>query len=428
MKISVFYRFAVALILLSGISCSPSFEKHFKKKPVFENGFSGLTIYDPAAGKILYEHNSHKYFIPASNVKILTFFASLNFLGDSIPSFSYEIEGDSLYFSPTGDPTFLNTKFKKQPAFDFLKNSDKALVYVKPDWQDAFFGPGWAWDDYPYYYSAEKSAFPVYGNLLMIHSEENASQVKVIPAIFQDSVNFTISSENSFRRKLNSNQLDIQLSESHKEIEREIPFKTSEKLSLQILEDRLQKKIAVSRHSRKLNRKFYNVAADSVYKKMLHESDNFIAEQLLLMISEKISDTLKTEIAIRETEKQLLKNLPDSLKWVDGSGLSRYNLASPADFVVILDKLQQFKSREELKKLLPTAGKEGTLKSMFSKETPFIYAKTGSMGNVYNISGFMETKKGRWLIFSFMNNNFMKPTSILKKEIEAILLEVRNKF
>lgn len=428
MKILHFYRFLLLVAFLTAMSCAPSFEKHFEKKPVFENGFSGFAVFDPATGKMLYAHNAHKYFTPASNIKILTFYASLNFLGDSIPSFKYKIEGDSLFFSPTGDPSFLNPKFTNQSAFDFLKNSDKHLAYVRPNWQDEHFGSGWAWDDYPYYFSAEKSAFPVYGNLIKISSEENASEMKVFPSIFEDSIKTINSSENKIQRKLNSNQIDVQLSKDHDRIEKEIPFKTSETFSLKLLKDTLQKNIKLSAERKDLQKVFYNIAADSLYKTMLHDSDNFIAEQLLLMISEKISDSLKTDITIRETQKQFLKNLPDSLKWVDGSGLSRYNLATPADFIAVLDNLQGLKNRNDLKELFPTLGKEGTVKNMLSEHPPFVYAKTGSMGNVYNISGYLETKKGRWLIFSFMNNNFMKPTSALKKEIGKMLLEVRNKY
>lgn len=428
MKIRLFYRFLAVIALLTELSCAPSLEKHFKKKPIFEKGFSGFAIFEPSTGKMIYAHNAHKYFTPASNIKILTFYASLKFLDDSIPSFSYKIEGDSLFFSPTGDPSFLNSKFKEQPAFDFLKNSDKNLTYIRPNWQDEHFGSGWAWDDYPYYFSTEKSAFPVYANLINLSSEKRAIQMNVFPPIFSDSVKIVISSENKIRRSSNSNHIEIQLSEDHKRIEKELPFKTSEELSLRLLEDRLQKKINVSANKKNLQKVFYNIAADTLYKTMLHDSDNFIAEQLLLMISRKISDTLKTDIAIQETQKRFLQMLPDSLKWVDGSGLSRYNLATPADFIEVLDELQKLKSRKELKKLFPTAGREGTVKNMFSGKPDFIYAKTGSMGNVYNISGYLETKKGRWLIFSFMNNNYMKPTSNLKKEVEVMLLEVRNKF
>jgi D-alanyl-D-alanine carboxypeptidase/D-alanyl-D-alanine-endopeptidase (penicillin-binding protein 4) len=41
----------------------------------------------------------------------------------------------------------------------------------------------------------------------------------------------------------------------------------------------------------------------------------------------------------------------------------------------------------------PQVGKEGTLKQMFDQEPLQIYAKSGSMSGVYNLSGFLYTKK-----------------------------------
>src|SRR5690606_40565208 len=66
-----------------------------------------------------------------------------------------------------------------------------------------------------------------------------------------------------------------------------------------------------------------------LYKVMMQESDNFIAEQLLLLCAQVLSDSLKTEIAIDFVKKHYLDDLVDEPVWVDGSGLSRYNLFTP---------------------------------------------------------------------------------------------------
>ena len=139
---------------------------------------------------------------------------------------------------------------------------------------------------------------------------------------------------------------------------------------------------------------------------MLENSNNFIAEQILLLAANELSDTFQTKIAINYMKENYLKDLPDEPVWVDGSGLSRYNLVTPRSMVKLLEKIKNEVPYEELFATLPVGGKTGTLKEQFYAPEPFIFAKTGSLSNNYNLSGFLKTKKGKMLIFSFMNNNF----------------------
>ncbi len=416
---------ASTIIFLLG-SCSPSLKRHFKKNEVFKKSFSGLMIYDPSLNKTLFEHNPHKYFTPASNTKLLTYYSGLKYLGNSIPALKYKIKGDSLFFTTTGDPSFLNPKFKNTVAFDFLKDSDNELIYLESNWQDNGLGSGWAWDDYNYSFAAEKSAFPVYGNLLEIEysGDEN---IKARPSLFRDSISKT-DIASSVKRLPNKNQFTY--SQNSGPFDRKIPFLTSEELSIALLKDTLKKPISIQ--NKKIEKSeekiIYSIPADSLYKEMLQSSDNFIAEQILLMISQKISDTLKTEITIDKVQKEYFKHVPDEIFWVDGSGISRYNLITPADMVEVLRRINSEVNREKLMELLPAGGSTGTLKNMFKKEEAFIFAKTGSLRHTYNLSGYILTKKGKWLIFSFMNINSTVASEELKKEMESLLIEVRNKF
>jgi serine-type D-Ala-D-Ala carboxypeptidase/endopeptidase (penicillin-binding protein 4) len=109
--------------------------------------------------------------------------------------------------------------------------------------------------------------------------------------------------------------------------------------------------------------------------------------------------------------------------------LSRYNLFTPRSLVKLLQNLHVEVKQERLFKLLPAAGVSGTLKSLGgATNEPFIFAKSGSLGGVYALSGYLVTKKGKVLIFSTMNNNFIKPTSEIRKEIGNLLRDLHLEY
>jgi D-alanyl-D-alanine carboxypeptidase/D-alanyl-D-alanine-endopeptidase (penicillin-binding protein 4) len=172
---------------------------------------------------------------------------------------------------------------------------------------------------------------------------------------------------------------------------------------------------------------FYGVPADSLYKVMMQQSDNFIAEQLLLICSGIISDTLKPEIAINYAKKNLLNEFKDEPIWVDGSGLSRYNLFTPQSIVQLWEMIYKQVPQQRLFSLLATSGK-GTMRTAYKADIPYIYGKTGTLSNNHNLSGYLITKKGKILIFAFMNNNYVTPTSNIRKNMEDVLINIRKHY
>jgi D-alanyl-D-alanine carboxypeptidase/D-alanyl-D-alanine-endopeptidase (penicillin-binding protein 4) len=132
---------------------------------------------------------------------------------------------------------------------------------------------------------------------------------------------------------------------------------------------------------------------------------------------QKIIDTLlKTDF----------KSLPQKPRWVDGSGLSRYDLFSPKDFVFILNKMKNDFGMERIKNILPTGG-TGTISRYYHADSGYIFAKTGSLSGVVALSGFLYTKKNKLLIFSILINNHQSSGITIRKEIEKFLEEVRDK-
>ncbi len=87
------------------------------------------------------------------------------------------------------------------------------------------------------------------------------------------------------------------------------------------------------------NRLLKSIPADTLFQPMMHRSDNFFANRYCMMCAAEKFDTIDGRKVIQYMLDSSLNDLPHPPSWVDGSGLSRYNLFTPRDFVTVLDKL-----------------------------------------------------------------------------------------
>ncbi len=426
-------RFLPALVLILA-ACSPAvtLRSQLSDSEKKHQDHVGFVLYEPATGKTILDYQGDKYFTPASNTKIFTFYTALRILGDSIPAFRYITLHDSLIFWGLGDPSFLyKESFTNSRTFDFLHNSPQRGLYLSSsNLHSERFGPGWAWDDYRYYYSAERSAWPIYGNLAEVSVRYDGLWT-VMPAslVANIVVGDSVRDATDVIRDPDSNQIVIHPGVRRARNHWTTPFQSTPDLIADLLSDTLARKVQeVSLPLPDSARTFYSVPSDSLYKLMMQESDNFVAEQLLLACAAKISDSLRTEIAIRQSIKEFLSDLPDKPIWVDGSGLSRYNLFTPRSIVSLWGKIYALVPRQRLFSLLPAGGKNGTLKNSYASEPPYLYGKTGSLSNNHTLSGFLLTSKGKVLIFSFMNANFVDSTRDIRADMQDILTFIRNNY
>jgi len=164
-----------------------------------------------------------------------------------------------------------------------------------------------------------------------------------------------------------------------------------------------------------------------MFKPMIYNSDNFFAEQTLLIASNEHLGFMNDEAIIDTLLKTDLKDIPQQPKWVDGSGLSRYNLFTPQSFVYLLNKMKTEFGLERMKRILPTGG-QGTITNYYKTDSGYIFAKTGSLGNQSAFSGYLITRQNRLLIFSILNNNFQGKASLLRRAIEKFLKGIREKY
>ena len=442
----------------------------------------GISIYEPATGKRWYDRNGDKYFVPASNTKIPTCYAGMKYLGDSLIGLRYGYAADDtakklIVFQPTGDPTFLHTDYKNHPVFDYFKRVGMQkfrLALLDTIWKDERWGSGWSWNDYEEYYMAERSPFPVFGNTINITLE--AVEKRIIPVnevlglkemrLFKTGNSYFDSLVNSQRvqafsrstikdtiqyltvkRDISSNSFMIEKS-STSFISSTIPFATMGPFTtMNYLGKTLNRQIGIS-FPTPIKNEFYcewdegdagptvtintwhvikSQPTDSMLRLMMHRSDNFFAEQTLLMVSNEKLSVMNDAKIIDTLLKTDFKDLPQKPRWADGSGLSRYNLFTPQDFVFILNKIKTEFGMDRVKDIFPTGG-EGTLRNYYKADSTYIYAKTGSLSGVLALSGYLYTKKGKLLIFSTLVNNHQASPTDVRRAVERFLQGIRNKY
>ena len=399
----------------------------------------GISIYDPSANKYLYNHQADKYFTPASNVKIFSTYVGLKYLGDSLPGIQFIETGDTVHLFPTGDPTFLHKDYLRQPVADFLKRQRKPLTISSGTWRDNALGFGWTWSDYNSDYMAERSPFPVYGNLIRFVQTQQVNEVdqKKEPVIFTEpdinwKLNFNPDATTkafSVRRQMGENVFRVTTgTEQYRTID--IPFITNGLTStLELLKDTIQQEFVVTeeRPDRSKLRTVFSQPTDSFLRTMMHRSDNFFAEQTLEMVSMLKLGFMEDGRLIDTLLKTDLKGAPQLPRWVDGSGLSRYNLFTPHDFIWILNKMRNEFSFERIKNIFPTGG-QGTLTNYYKTDSSFLFAKTGTLSGQLALSGYLITKKKRLLIFSVLINNHYASAPAIRRQVEQFLNGIAAKY
>ena len=405
------------LFLLALASCQSSHLQIAFTESSLAQRASGVMIKDLSTGKVLFEKNADHYFMPASNMKLLTFLQANRILGSQIPSFKYRETKDTLFFWGTGDISNLHPAIKNTALRDFLAASSKVLVYGAPLKPLPIMGSGWAWDDYNDHYSADISDMPLYGNLVSFSAAQR--RWNIMPDAFA-SVAKTGSTLEVRRNRL-KNEFTLPELKTEKYGEQQVPFLTSPDMTAFLLSDTLHKSVetmplAVHPDARI----FYAGKMDSLYVPMLHESDNAVAEQLLVMIAAEkgwdptqVIDNLK-----KEPGNEFMKDI----RWIDGSGLSRYNLIRPKDFIYILELLAKEVAPDRLRTLLPEASKTGTMRNIQDLNPGVrIWAKSGSYGNTYDLSGYYQTKDGKTLAFSVLSNLGNTSVREIKKSVVEFL-------
>jgi D-alanyl-D-alanine carboxypeptidase/D-alanyl-D-alanine-endopeptidase (penicillin-binding protein 4) len=478
---------ASSAILFFSCSISKQIAKSAKRNVIndaaLQTAHVGISIYDADAGKYLYNYQGDKYFVPASNTKLPTCYAAMKYLGDSLVGLRYGFPDEGGYrehvlvIQATGDPSFLHPDYKSQPVFNFLQRNLVRMKFNPAFYVDTLkpedrWGSGWSWNDYDESYMAERNSFPVFGNVLEVRLNDSSKWLgeevspdtyrlhlfKTQSHFFDSILNYSLSSLKknrinlgastrvTFKRDIGSNKFNpVQTQQIFSK--QSIPFVTDGALAtLNVLMDTFKLQFGNVYPTPEKNKyayecpdcdigffhiskwdSIYSQPTDSLLKPMMHRSDNFFAEQSLLMVSNEVLGVMNDAKIIDTLLKTDFKDLPQKPRWVDGSGLSRYNLFTPQDFVTILNKMRTNFGMDRIKNILAT-GNTGTLTNYYKKENGYIFAKTGTLSGVVAISGFLYTKKNKLLIFSVLVNNHQSSATAVRRAVEKFIEDIGTRI
>lgn len=360
--------------------------------------FKSVCVYDPQTKQMLFDLNTQVYFMPASNQKLLTAAAALDFLGKGFTfKTSLFLDGHldngilygDIYLKTDGDPLFMSDQLLG--LLNGLQKREirtiKGNFYIDDTVFDSCaFAPGTTIDDLGQSYYQPIRGFMV-----------NKKAAIICPATKLDFLD-----DNAPIQELYIDACQfVRLMCAIKSIEikglilsRQIPA------SAQVLKTHC------------------SLPLTAILKECLKNSDNTIADCVYKKMGQVYANSPGSwrsgSDAIKSFLQQILIN-GDNMRIVDGSGLSHYNLVRPIDIMQLLDWIYRQDDKDIFIEMLPIASVDGTLSKRMQDCKGHIYAKTGTTGKTSALSGFIKPFSEKVLIVvMFFNNCFapMTPTKI----------------
>ncbi|GAB4466063.1 MAG: D-alanyl-D-alanine carboxypeptidase/D-alanyl-D-alanine-endopeptidase [Armatimonadaceae bacterium] len=421
--------------------------------PVLRNAIVGALVRDAETGETLFARNPQFALMPASNQKILTAAATLGLLGSD---FRYAtilfrtgtvgadgaLSGD-LYLKGSGDPSLLSADLRELAKA--LKGSGVREFRGRIFADDSRFpgpalGEGWQWDDEPFYYQPQISALSCDGNALLFTVQPGntpgaPATVLVgepsLPTVYVPVVNRARTATAGVAESVRVERLR---SGNAVVVTGEVSLGSKPITAVRTVEDPAQyaayrlyemlkvEGIAVGEAKVARGTVPPDAVAAATHRSkplsalvadFLKPSDNLFGECFLRTLgAERGSAGTDSEGAKAVREFLKSAGIPtDGLYIADGSGLSRMNNITPQILTAILLHADRKFSPETKKAFydgLPVAGLDGTMRNRLKGTAAErnVHAKTGTLGGVSALSGYVTTKSGKRLVFSLLMNHF----------------------
>ncbi|WP_115718390.1 D-alanyl-D-alanine carboxypeptidase/D-alanyl-D-alanine endopeptidase [Gallaecimonas mangrovi] len=440
------YCLSFILLLFSFSSVGATWQSIINHRPA---GSQVALIVEPLdKGHLSIEHNSQLLLAPASTQKLFTSLAAELELGDNY-RFDTRIDGRGqlhagqwqgdlrLVFS--GAPDFnraqlgaLLQALKGQGIHtidgDILLDGSAFAGYER--------GPGWPWDNLGVCYSAPSSALTFEHNCVAASLSVGAAGQKTrfyVPSFQPVSVTDDVVAVTQDQQQQNLCELQLDRGPgNHYHLHGCV---TNERavwpLNFAVNDTAAYIAAAIKNELKRYNIHFagdirrqdnasgqwqrlavtHSAPLSALIEHMLTESDNLYANNLGKTLGRKTGLPGTFALGVREVKDILAKKIGLTLKpatLVDGSGLSRDNLVSPAELAAVLKYLGHHTELATYKGL-PLAGKTGTLKYRHSvMKAPLrgnLKAKTGTLNGSMNLAGFFTAASGQRYLFVLMSSS-----------------------
>ncbi|PAX57152.1 D-alanyl-D-alanine carboxypeptidase/D-alanyl-D-alanine endopeptidase [Brunnivagina elsteri] len=416
----------------------------------------GILVQSLSSGQTLYTRDANKYFIPASNTKLLTTAAALQQLGANfrIRTSIYQQEPGVLRVVGRGDPSITDaqlTRLTKQLKAKGITQIKKLIAddsYVQAD----VVQPSWQWEDVQSDYGAPVGSFMVNENLFTIRLVPQAvgkplqvSWVDGNEAGIWKILNLSTTAANNSKtelavaRDLSGNVLKIQgqLAASASPFSVTLPVVDPNYFFLRRLRVALRKEgislqetaVATGGSTQNEVAAIQSPPLSELVKITNIDSNNLFAESVLNVMAVKqprkpgqSSTSVGLEV-LKTTLTQLGVNQTGYFT-VDGSGLSRKNLISPEALVQVLRGMSKSAAAPVFRASLPVGGKTGTLKNRFrgTAAEGIVVAKTGTVGGVVSLSGYLDAPNYEPLVFSIIVNQSEQPARVLRQAVDEMVV------
>ena len=343
---------------------------------------AGVLITD-SQGNVLLESDKNKPFVPASTTKLVTAWLALNHWGENHyfrTQFYFDASSKTLWIKGSGDPFLVSeeliiiAKNLRQLGLSEVKT----IALDNSQFQDKLVVPGASKSNNPY------DAIPT-----AIAANFNTVDVKKIAGKYVSAETQTpitpIALKLASQQKIGTNPLRINTGFS---------AQTAEQYFAELLAVFLrQQGITVGEQiiwAKAPPQTPYYIHINSkslgeIIRPMMKYSTNFIANQLVLMLSH---EQFKQPASFSDVQKYMETTLHNHFGWQnivleEGAGLSRNNRLSPEQLVELLNDFRPWKH------LLPEV-------------TTNIYAKSGTLNNVSTLAGYAVDDSQHWNAFALM--------------------------
>jgi D-alanyl-D-alanine carboxypeptidase/D-alanyl-D-alanine-endopeptidase (penicillin-binding protein 4) len=165
---------------------------------------------------------------------------------------------------------------------------------------------------------------------------------------------------------------------------------------------------------------------------ILGPSQNLFAEMLLKQVGRQVGGEGSWRAGLAVERRLLIDSVgADSTQFSlrDGSGLSHVNVVSPLTFARLLLWLRSRPNYPAFENALPVAGRSGTVRNRMvgTAVEGRVKAKTGSISRVNAFSGYVTMPDGRIRIFSIQTNNHDLGGSAMIARIDSLVVEIGKK-